>query len=295
MSPGARGESPRPCLVCGESGARSLHGRGGPLWRCRCGLVFVDPIPTAEEISAREDEAFHGGLIDETTEMFSAYYRDYPDDPVVRGFRTTVARLREMTGGGTLVDVGIGTGLLLHLAEEGGFRAIGCEISPGAAEKAHEEFGVDVRVGDFLEAEFEEPPDAITMADVVEHTPDPRVFLERAARLLRPGGGLFVAVPNHRSTLYWAADAIARLPGVAPLAQRLYVPNHYWYFTPSTLARLVEECGFEVREVRGESPYLGRYSFSLPVKLGLAALIQLGEWTGLEARAEIYAIRKGAA
>ncbi len=284
--------TPRPCLVCGESGAKSLHGGGGPLWRCRCGLVFVDPIPTTEEISTREDEAFHGGLIDETTEMFSAYYRDYPDDPVVRGFRATVRRLREMTGGGRLVDVGIGTGLLLHLAQEGGFRAVGCEISPGAAEKAHEEFGVEIRVGDFLEAEFDEPLDAITMADVVEHTPDPRLFLEQAAKVLRPGGGLFVAVPNHRSTLYWAADLIARIPGMSAMAQRLYVPNHYWYFTPDTLARLASDCGFEVKEVRGESPYLGRYSFSPLVKLGLATLIRLGEWTGLEARAEVYAVRR---
>ncbi len=293
MSQDSSKVTPRPCLVCGESGASSLHGGGGPLWRCRCGLVFVDPIPTAEEISTREDEAFHGGLIDETTEMFSAYYRDYPDDPVVRGFQATARRLHEMTGGGTLVDVGIGTGLLLHLAREAGFEPLGCEISPGAAEKAREEFGVAVRVGDFLEAEFDEPPDAITMADVVEHTPDPRRFIERAAEVLRPGGGLFVAVPNHRSTLYWAADVIARIPGLAPLAQRLYVPNHYWYFTPDTLARLVEESGFEVKEVRGESPYLGRYSFSPPVKIGLATLIQLGEWTGLEARAEIYAVRRG--
>ncbi|MDG2307393.1 MAG: class I SAM-dependent methyltransferase [Candidatus Binatia bacterium] len=258
-------------------------------------MVFVDPIPTADEISEREDEAFHGGLVDETTEMFSAYYRDYVDDPVVRGFRATVDRLREMTGGGSLVDVGIGTGLLLHLAAEGGFRALGCEISGGAAEKAREEFGVEVQVGDFLEAEFETPPDAITMADVVEHTPNPRVFLERAAKVLRPGGALFVAVPNHRSTMYWAADVIARIPGIAGMAQRLYVPNHYWYFTPDTLAKLVEECGFEVKEVRGESPYLGRYAFSPLVKLGLATLIRVGEWTGLEARAEIYAVRRDSA
>lgn len=252
----------------------------------------MDPIPTADEISSREDDAFNDGLIDETAEMFTAYYRDYPDDPVVRGFRTTVARLKEMTGGGTLVDVGIGTGLLLHLAEEGGFRALGCEISPAAAEKAKEEFGVEVKVGDFLAADFEAPLDAITMADVVEHTPNPRVFLERAAEVLRPGGGLFVAVPNHRSILFGMADVLARVPLLAGVAQRVYVPNHYWYFTPATLAQLIGECGFEVQEVRGESPYLGRYSFSAPIKLGLSVLNQIGEWTGMEARVEVYAIRR---
>lgn len=266
-----------------------MHGAGSPLFRCSCGQVFVDPIPSEEEIAQREDEAFEGGLMDETAEMFTAYYRDYPEDPVVEGFRATLTRLHRLTGGGRLVDVGIGTGLLLHLAGEAGFDPQGCEISPGAAAKAHEEFGVDVKVGDFLEAEFPVAPRAITMADVLEHTRDPRVFLEHALASLDPGGALFVAVPNHRSTLFGMADVLARLPVVGSLAERLYVPNHYWYFTPTTLRRLVEDVGFEVSEVRGDTPYLGRYTFSFPIRAGLAVLFAIGKWTGLEGRVEIYA------
>jgi 2-polyprenyl-3-methyl-5-hydroxy-6-metoxy-1,4-benzoquinol methylase len=283
----------RPCLVCGATDGRPLHGKTSNLVRCGCGLVYADPIPEREVIAAREDEAFHGGLRDETAEMFTAYYRNYPDDPVVRGFRTTVERLHAMCGGGTLVDVGIGTGLLLHLAREGGFTPLGVEISPGAADKARAEFGVEVRVGDFLDVDIGAPAAAITMADVLEHTRDPRRFLTRAVELLRPGGALFVAVPNHRSTVYGAADVLARVPGLAPMVRRLYVPNHYYYFTPATLVRLVESAGLRVALVRGESPYLGRYSFSLPVRTGLAALITLGRFTGLEARVEVYAVKPG--
>jgi len=288
-----RTSGPRACLVCGATGARPLHGTRSPLVRCACGLVFVDPLPSSEEIATREDDAFHGGLRDETAEMFTAYYRDFPDDPVVRGFRATVAKLRALTGGGRLVDVGIGTGLLLHLAREGGFQPLGVEISPGAAEKARDEFGVEVRVGDFLEVAPDEPAAAITMADVLEHTRDPRRFLARAVELLRPGGALFVAVPNHRSTLFWAADVLARVPGLASMVSRLYVPNHYYYFTPATLARLVESVGLRVVEVRGESPYLGRYTFSPVVRAGLSTLIAAGRLTGLEARVELYAVKPG--
>ena len=201
------------------------------------------------------------------------------------------AVLTRLARGCRLLDVGIGTGLLLHLAREGGFTPLGCEISPGAAEKAREEFGVDVQVGDFLEADVGEAPSAITMADVVEHTPDPRRFVARAAELLRPGGALFVAVPNHRSTLFLAADVLARVPGLSSMVSKLYVPNHYWYFTPATLVRLVESVGLRVVAVRGESPYLGRYTFSLPVRAGLATLIALGKLTGLEARVEVYAVK----
>jgi 2-polyprenyl-3-methyl-5-hydroxy-6-metoxy-1,4-benzoquinol methylase len=271
-----------------------LHGRRNPpLFRCSCGLVYVDPLPDPASVSAREEEAFHGGLRDETAEMFAAYYRNYPDDPVVRGFKATVGHLRELCGGGRLVDVGIGTGLLLHLATRAGFTARGVEISSAAAERARAEFGVDVVVGDFLSCDVAGPVDAITMADVVEHTPDPRAFLARAVELLRPGGVLFVAVPNHRSPLFWVADLIARLPGLGPLAKRLYVPNHYYYFTPATLTRLVRDVGLEVKLVREESPYLGRYRFSPVVKLGLGVLILLGRLIRREPRVEVYAVKPG--
>jgi SAM-dependent methyltransferase len=288
----ATGTGRRPCPVCRRADARPHHGAGSWLQRCRCGVVFADPLPLPEEIAARERQAFHGGLVEETAEMFTMYYRNYPDDPVVRGFRAAVRRLRELTGGGRLVDVGIGTGLFLHLAREAGFSPLGVEISGPAAERAREEFGVDVWVGDFEEFAPEAPVDAISMADVLEHTSDPRRFLEHAASVLRPGGALFVAVPNRRSTVFWAADVLARVPQLGPLASRVYVPNHYTYFTPATLAQILRETGFDVVDVRGESPYLGRYRFSAPVKLGLAALIAVGRATGLEARVEALAVRR---
>ena len=81
------------------------------------------------------------------------------------------------------------------------------------------------------------------------------------------------------------------LCGLSSMVSRLYVPNHYWYFTPATLVRLIESVGLRVVLVRGESPYLGRYSFSLPVRAGLATLIALGRLTGREARIEIYAVK----
>lgn len=282
----------RPCPVCGSLSGRPHHGPQSALRRCPCGLVLVDPLPGEEEIADLEREAFGGGLRDETAEMFAAYGRDFPDDPVVRGFRAALAWLRDRTGGGRLLDVGIGSGLLLHLAAEAGFQPLGVEISPAAAERARSEFGVDVWVGDFERFPADQPIDALVMADVLEHTADPRRFLEHAARVLRPGGALFVAVPNRRSTVFFAADLLARVPPLAEVARRLYVPNHYTYFTPATLVRLVREIGFEVAQVQVASPYLDRYRLARPVKLGLSTLIAIGRWTGLEARVELCAVRR---
>ncbi len=44
--------------------------------------------------------------------------------------------------------------------------------------------------------------DVISMADVLEHMPYPKTSLQHAAGLLRPGGLIFVSMPNSDS-LSW--------------------------------------------------------------------------------------------
>lgn len=283
---------PRPCPVCGGRAGRVRRAGEVSLRHCSCGTVYMDPLPDADVIAGQEIEAFEGGLREETTEMFTAYYRDYPDDPVVRGFRESVEEIRGVTGGGRIVDVGIGTGLFLHLAREAGFSPLGVEISRACAAKAREEFGVDVVVGDFEAFRPDAPVDAVAMSDVLEHAGDPRRFIEHAREVLRPGGALFVAVPCCRSTLFQGAELLSRMPRVGALAGRFFAVNHYTYFTRETLGRLARECGFDPLWVRGASPYVGRYDFSPLVRLGVTALVEVGRWTGREARVEMLAVRR---
>lgn len=291
--PGALPAPSRPCPLCHDPGARPLHVRPERrILRCSCGLVFVDPLPDAAQIARREREAFHGELLEETRAMFDAYGRGYrPDDPVVRAFRQHLGTLARLVPGRRLLDVGVGTGLLVHLAHEAGWEAAGIDICAEAAERAAAEFGVPVAVGDFESADLPGGYDAITMADVLEHSRDPRAFLVRARALLAPGGVLYVGVPNHRSLVFMTADALGRVPGTAGLVDRLYVPNHYQYFTPATLARLVSELGFTVAALERENPYLGRYQLSLAVRAALSALLAASRVVGLESRLALFARR----
>lgn len=286
--------APRPCPVCGAAGARPLHVRPHrQVVRCRCGLVFVDPLPPADAIAERESEAFRGELIHEAREMFDAYGRDYrKDDPVVRAFVAHLATIGRLTAGRRLLDVGVGTGLLIHLAREAGWDASGVDLCEDAAARARAEFGVPVAVGDFATAPLPGRYDAITMADVLEHSVDPRAFVARALALLAPGGILYVAVPNHRSLVFLTADLLGRLPGTAGLVDRLYVPNHYHYFTPAALTQLVSEVGFDVVETARENPYLARYRMPLLVRAGLALLLVTGRAVGLQARLVVFARRR---
>jgi len=286
-------EPHRLCPACGERRARTLHRRPARrILRCACGLVFIDPLPSEAEVAAREAEAFRGELLAETRAMFDAYGRGYrDDDPVVRAFTRHLATLGRLAAGRRLLDVGVGTGLLVHLARQAGWDAAGVDICAEAAERAGREFGVAVAVGDFLAVDLRGGYDAITMADVVEHSRDPRAFLARAHALLAPGGVLYVGVPNHRSLVYLAGDALGWLPGTGGLVDRLYVPNHYQYFTPQALAALAREAGFTVAALERENSYLGRYELSPVVRGGLAVLLAAGRAVGMESRLALFARR----
>ncbi len=286
-------EPHRLCPACGERRARTLHRRPARrILRCTCGLVFIDPLPSEAEVAAREAEAFRGELLAETRAMFDAYGRGYrDDDPVVRAFTRHLATLGRLAAGRRLLDVGVGTGLLVHLARQAGWDAAGVDICAEAAARAAREFGVAVAVGDFLAVDLPGAYDAITMADVVEHSRDPCAFLARARALLAPGGVLYVGVPNHRSPVYLAADVLGRVPGTGGLVDRLYVPNHYQYFTPDTLAALAREAGFTVAALERENSYLGRYELSPVMRGGLAALLAAGRAVGMESRLTLFARR----
>jgi SAM-dependent methyltransferase len=83
--------------------------------------------------------------------------------------------------------------------------------------------------------------DMASLLHVLEHVPDPRATLTEARRVLAPGGVLLLALPN--------VDCLeARLFGRDWYP--LDLPRHYWGFTPHTLVRLVEECGFAGRSLR---------------------------------------------
>lgn len=138
--------------------------------------------------------------------------------------------------GGRLLDVGCASGDFLVACADAGFDVVGLEPSSAAVSLALEKLDGRGQVhegmlqgSNLASASF----DCVTMWDVVEHVRDPRGFLEEAASYLRPGGCLFVNVPDIDS---WPARTLGdRWP--------LLLPEHLTYFTRDSLRRLGEACG----------------------------------------------------
>jgi len=223
------------CPLCGAAGARLRYpGNPLPVRQCACGMVFLSPQPSPEQL--RE---IYG----------SDYYLSLgisgQDDEAVRGmkketFRRQFEAIAAGAKPGRVLDVGCASGFFMEAATEAGWEAYGVELSGFAAELARSRFGDRVRHGTLEEAGY---PDAffdvVTLFDLLEHVPDPRSFLAEVRRVLRPGGRLLLVLPN-------AASLSARLMG---RHWSHYNAEHLHYFTPETVAVLLCACGFEVEGV----------------------------------------------
>ncbi len=288
----------QPCTLCRGTSYALMHDMGWRrILRCSgCGLVRADPLPSIDEKEAIESQGYtDASEFPEVRDFFANCNRDYVDDPVIREIRRHLERLEHVVGGpGHLLDIGAGTGILMHLAQERGWQPEGIDIAPLTAEKVAQEFGFQITIAPFELHDFGPRRfDGITMLDVLEHLVDPLTTLRRVHEMLRPGGAVAIAVPNQRSLLTYLVGLYARMGGPAAnaLLFRLYVPPHLHYFTPPTLRQLVEAAGLRIVELRQGAVYLGRYRMSLAMRIPLEMVLAAGAAIGMNARLAVIAVK----
>ena len=156
--------------------------------------------------------------------------------------------------GGRLLDVGCGDGAFVAHMAALGWRAEGVDPDAAAIAGARAA-GLKVTEGTLSavdDADHAGAYDAITMSHVMEHVHDPAEELERVARLLRPGGLLWIATPNLES-LGHRRFRKAWL-GLDP-------PRHLVLFTHNSLERLLRSAGL-VPEPPPAAPALAWLQFA---------------------------------
>lgn len=248
---------------CTHSG----YGHHPQIVECRhCGLVYANPRWSTDDVMDA-----YSAVQDET----------YVEERLGREltFRHHLRHMERVVGpaaGRTLLDVGAYIGVFVEAAAAGGWVAQGVEPSEWAATEARRR-GLDVRVGtldnaDLAEASF----DVVTMWDVIEHLADPAAELDKARRLLRPGGWLVVHT----------MDIDAPVSRLAGSRWPWLMDMHLYYFGRRTLRHMLSEHGYNVvwdgaqrrylslgylaSRVAGINGALGRISHSLVGGLGLS-------------------------
>jgi SAM-dependent methyltransferase len=149
---------------------------------------------------------------------------------------------------GRLLDVGCGSGDLTARFRKRGWEVFGVDTAPAAVDLARRR-GIDMHCGTIEEAPWKDGFfDAVLFTDSLEHIPDPRSAVRRAASLLKPDGVLGVTVPNfggwQRRVFggYWF---------------HLDLPRHLQHFDVPALTSLLRTAALEPVSVSTSSMVLG--------------------------------------
>ena len=119
--------------------------------------------------------------------------------------RGRLTKLRAEVPGGKLLDVGCGTGFIIHLAADLFDEIHGLDITPAMMAQVRTDLGnitlhnATAEALPFPDASF----DAASAYSFMDHLDSPAVVLAEVARVLRPGGAFYAdLIPNR---LFWQA------------------------------------------------------------------------------------------
>ncbi len=235
------------CLVCGNRALAPLamryeHRGTFPAVRCpRCDTRFLAVQPAPEALAELYGPAYFRSDF-RCGRSADDYYAEDAFREENRGLLDAFAALSPP---GELLEVGCAGGWLLKHAVERGWRVRGVELSADAVRHARG-LGLDVHQGGLEDARLPDAAfDLVYMGDVLEHVPDCRAVLAGVARVLRPGGHLYLRGPitTHSLARRMALRLYGALGRTLVLAEP---PYHLWEFTPASLRFLCGAVGLEV-------------------------------------------------
>ena len=172
-------------------------------------------------------------------------------NPVRLGYVKARTALRDAA----VLDVGCGGGLLSEALAREGANVTAIDLAPDLLAVArlhlHEsELKVDYRQVSVEDLAGEAPGhfSAITCMEMLEHVPDPSSVIAACARLLQPGGRLFVSTLNRTPQAF--ALAIVGAEYVMRLLPR-GTHSYGQFIKPSELGAWLRAAGLELEDVSG--------------------------------------------
>lgn len=272
------------CPTCEVDDTRPLGKRGGASHRdgageeceivqCkRCRLIYANPFLFPIDLDA---------LYSTSEDYFGAH----GDQAVKIAHREGLVRqLEKKTAGRRLLDVGAGLGETVAAATRLGWDAYGIDSASEFVKRAE-----TLVPGRVFHGEIQRPPpeiaarqfDAVVLGAVLEHLHEPKDVILAIAKLLAPGGVLYIDVPNEIGLYFKAGNLWMRLRGrdwVVNLAPT-FAPLHVFGWSRPALSAMLRRCGLEPE-------HWGFYSGAtlLPFRRSVSGAI---EWLGSRTMATI--------
>ncbi|MDB5396055.1 MAG: hypothetical protein JWM91_3561 [Rhodospirillales bacterium] len=223
------------CPICGQPAGFPVWAapdRGCEAFACAtCDFTFIWPrIP--QDFSADSAEAYYADweMLDYSACNF--YVADIGSTELDRTARTQVASSEPPA----ILDVGCGVGQVLVQFRSHGWAVRGVDPWAAVAAIGRKYLRLPIEISTMEKASV--PPasqDVVISIDVLQFVADPHAFLEACTAALKPGGLLYLTLPNFNSSESKRAG----------WNSNLFIPNCYLnYFTPASVRRLLDTLGF---------------------------------------------------
>lgn len=216
--------------------------------RCKnCGLVYVNPQPSYEELKEFYGENYFGiqnsnisgrGRFFKFLQLIKNKTLGSNSLPNSKFYRYKNKIFQQTSG--NFLDVGCATGVqnISLMKEFSQWKFYGVEPDEVAFRKAAKIENFLVQRG-FLENAYYPNKffDIILIHQTLEHTPDPKKILAECRRILKDDGRLIIAVPNFESL---SSKIFGRF------WYHLDIPRHLFHFSPQTMSNLLDETHFKI-------------------------------------------------
>lgn len=215
-----------------------------------CGVSFFDPMPTVEELNR----------------FYSSSYYNFDRDREEGKGMAFARQLKRRSETGKFLDVGCAAGFFLNgIKKNSAWDVYGVDFGESAVRFARQKLDLNVTRGDLADAAFPDGFfDYVHVNNVLEHVLNPVSLLTECRRVLKPGGTLFLSVPNgYNDSLdlvdFWKEEQ-------KPARSK---NGHIFFFADRTLRRLFGQCRLEVETQKTYSLKRGLRSIGyLPRKSG---------------------------
>jgi len=228
------------CKICGSTNHKPFvkvpdrfdSGMEFEIVKCECGFVFLNPRPALDEIGKYYEHESYDPHKSQTKTLFDFAYR-FVQTIALTWKKKTVERYISR---GRLLDIGGGAGEFCQHMAKYGWDVTVQDTSPEALALAERRGVLGVKSLDALKKSAKY--DLITMWHALEHIHDiDALYGSSIDGMLKPGGVLVVAVPNHN-----APERKYFGKSWAPYD----APRHLYHFDLECLTRIQNKYGFEI-------------------------------------------------
>ena len=214
----------------------TVSGESFVIWQCRdCTLRFTQDVPDAEHIGKYYQSEDYISHSNSNKGIVNQLYQRVRKLTLMQ--KTKLIKEECGIDSGSILDVGSGTGAFLNTMQQHNWSITGVEPDPKARSLAESLYKIELLEADQLFHLPEHSYDAITLWHVLEHVHDLHNYVAKLKSLLKPGGKLFIAVPN-----YLALEASI----YGPFWAAYDVPRHLYHFTPKAIEALIKQHGLKM-------------------------------------------------